>query len=109
MLRKGLLALTLIALTLNCCFAQKTLSVVNRDLIIRNLLLYEAYHEYCGWPSIARVANGDLLVTFTRTDEHLYPNGAAVLIRSKDNGKTWHPPQTIADCRARVCPYQGYR
>jgi hypothetical protein len=94
---KSVFALMLLLLAFTGCTAQNALRVVNRDLIIRNLILYEAYHEYCGWPSIARAANGDLLVTFTRTDEHLYPNGAAVLIRSEDNGTTWRLPQTIFD------------
>ena len=28
---------------------------------------------YCGWPSIVRANNGDLLVAFIRTEQHIAP------------------------------------
>ncbi len=52
---------------------------------------------YSAWPDLIRAANGDLLVTFCSTDEHLGPNGRATLLRSSDDGYTWSQPQTIYD------------
>lgn len=52
---------------------------------------------YPAWPDIIRAGNGDLLVTFCYTDEHLGPDGKAVMMRSTDNGHTWSDPVTIYD------------
>ncbi len=52
---------------------------------------------YPAWPDIVRAGNGDLLVTFCSTDEHLGPDGRAVMMRSTDNGHTWTEPGTIYD------------
>ncbi len=51
----------------------------------------------CAWPSIARTSGGDLIVLFTRTEEHLGPDGAILLSRSTDNGKTWLQPVVVFD------------
>ncbi|HNR67906.1 MAG TPA: sialidase family protein [bacterium] len=59
--------------------------------------IYSARSEYCAWPSIIRAANGDLLVTFCRSEEHLAPDGQIVLMRSSDNGLTWQGPHVIFD------------
>jgi sialidase-1 len=61
----------------------------------RNISIYEGRGEYCAWPSIARTADGDLIVMFTRSEEHLGPDGTILLSRSRDNGKTWASPQAI--------------
>jgi hypothetical protein len=44
-----------------------------------------------------RAANGDLLVLFTKTEEHLGPDGAIMSVRSTDNGKSWQPSSVIYD------------
>ncbi len=69
----------------------------NRADIIRHISVYESPSEYCAWPSIARTLGGDLVVMFTRTDEHLGPDGAILLSRSTDNGKTWLRPVVVLD------------
>lgn len=43
--------------------------------VIRHISIYESPSEYCAWPSIARTSERDLVVLFTRTEEHLGPNG----------------------------------
>jgi len=65
--------------------------------IIRHLIIYESPGEYCAWPSVARTAEGDLIVLFTKTEEHLGPDGAILLSRSTDKGKTWLRPVVILD------------
>jgi hypothetical protein len=71
--------------------------------ILRHFTIYGSGREYCAWPSITRAANGDLLVLFCETEEHLGPDGRILLMRSADNGKTWQGPQiaynTIIDDR----------
>jgi hypothetical protein len=53
---------------------------------------------YFGWPTIARMEDGTLVVASSglRT-EHVCPFGKTVLNFSKDDGKTWSPPQVIND------------
>lgn len=68
-----------------------------RAEVIRHINIYQSSSEYCAWPSIARTSGGDLIVLFTRTDEHLGPNGAILLSRSTDKGATWLKPSVILD------------
>ena len=53
---------------------------------------------YCGWPTLARNANGELFVVCSgRRESHVCPFGSVELIRSKDNGKSWSWPRTLYD------------
>lgn len=65
--------------------------------ILRHLSIYEKRDAYCAWPAIARTESGDIVVLFTRTEEHMAPNGEILLSRSTDNGDTWMPPEPIYD------------
>jgi sialidase-1 len=76
---------------------QDDIGLRTRADVIRHVSIYQAPSEYCAWPSIARTSGGDLVVLFTRTEEHLGPNGAILLSRSSDNGKTWLPPSVVLD------------
>jgi len=52
--------------------------------------------RYIGWPTIARTAEGELLIVFSGDREaHVCPFGKTQLVRSKDGGNTWSPPETI--------------
>ena len=66
-------------------------------VIERHLTIYEKRDEYCAWPAIARTADGDIVVLYTRTEEHLGPDGQILLSRSTDNGESWLPPVVIYD------------
>jgi hypothetical protein len=45
---------------------------------------------YCGWPSAAIAGNGDILVSYSGNRlMHVCPFGKAILVRSRDEGKTW--------------------
>ena len=65
--------------------------------ILRQLVIAETPGQYCAWPSVVRAANGDLLVLFTQTEEHLGPDGAILCVRSADNGVSWQSPRVIYD------------
>ena len=67
------------------------------DTIIEHLSIFQARGVYCAWPSVVRASNGDLLVAFTATEEHLAPDGRILMVRSTDNGHTWSAPDTLLD------------
>jgi sialidase-1 len=53
---------------------------------------------YFGWPGLARLNDGSLLVSSSGLrSEHVCPWGKTVLNASKDEGKTWSPPRVIND------------
>lgn len=59
------------------------------------------------YPSIARVANGSLLVLFTRQTATQEKDGLGdlLLVRSVDDGQTWLPPSVVyqgKDCEPRA-------
>src|SRR5439155_24788502 len=47
--------------------------------------------------SIARLGNGDLLVVYYDSPEHVSPAGRISLVRSRDAGRTWSAPTVIVD------------
>ncbi len=54
--------------------------------------------RYIGWPTVARIANGDLIAVFSGDrDSHVCPWGKVQMVRSSDGGETWTEPQTIAN------------
>lgn len=65
--------------------------------IVRHFCIYENKDKYCAWPAIARTAEGDIVVLYTRTEEHISPEGQIVLSRSRDNARTWEEPTVIFD------------
>jgi sialidase-1 len=53
---------------------------------------------YHGWPTLARRADGELLLAFSGGREaHVCPFGRVELMRSRDDGRTWGWPQVISD------------
>ncbi len=65
--------------------------------IIRHQTIYGDGRTYCAWPALTRAANGDLLVLFCESEEHLGPDGRILLMRSRDNGSTWQGPEVVYD------------
>lgn len=71
-----------------------------------DVIIYEDAKFYAAFPSIVRRPDGELLVAFRRAPErrrfgeantsHTDPNSYLVLVRSKDDGRTWsREPETI--------------
>jgi sialidase-1 len=54
--------------------------------------------DYHGWPTIARTAEGELLVVCSGGREsHVCPFGRVELIRSRNSGATWSYPRVVLD------------
>jgi len=54
--------------------------------------------SYHGWPTIARRANGGLLLVCSGgRRQHVCPFGRVELMRSHDNGQTWGWPRVVMD------------
>ncbi len=84
----------LLLLPLLLCFCSKK-NIQTPQTIIKHITVYGNDNDYCAWPSIAKTENGDILVGFCKTEEHLGPDGAIVYMRSKDNGETWQGPEVL--------------
>ncbi|QEG41636.1 sialidase family protein [Roseimaritima ulvae] len=55
-------------------------------------------HYYCGWPTLTRRANGELLVVWSGgRQQHVCPFGRVDMMRSNDDGETWSWPRTLLD------------
>jgi len=53
---------------------------------------------YHGWPTVARRADGELVLAFSGGREaHVCPFGRVELMRSHDDGRTWCWPQVLSD------------
>jgi hypothetical protein len=70
--------------------------VVAMSVERRSFVICKQPGRYIGWPTIARRADGELLVAFSGDREaHVCPFGKTQLVRSGDGGKTWSEPVTI--------------
>ena len=55
-------------------------------------------NHYHGWPTLARRANGELLLVCSGGREsHVCPFGQVELMRSRDDGETWSFPRVLLD------------
>lgn len=54
--------------------------------------------KYCGWPTLTRRKNGQLLVAWSGgREQHVCPFGRVDMMRSDDNGESWTWPRTLLD------------
>ncbi len=61
-------------------------------------VISEQPNIYHGWPTLARLRNGRLLVAYSGGREaHVCPFGRIELIRSTDDGQTWSWPEVVLD------------
>lgn len=84
-------------LFIGCIFMLPASAHSQPGRVIRTTAVYQKAGVYCAWPSLVCAANGDLLVAFTASEEHLGPDGQVLLVRSTDNGVTWGPADTLLD------------
>ncbi len=53
---------------------------------------------YCGWPTLTRRADGQLIVVFSGgREQHVCPFGRVDMMRSDDDGQSWTWPRTLMD------------
>jgi len=78
-----------------CAFAQPNLE--SNAGIISHQTLFQDDEIYAAWPALVRAPNGDILLAFIRTEQHLSPNAAIVTMRSRDQGITWSQPTVAYD------------
>jgi sialidase-1 len=63
---------------------------------IKTISLQPEY--YCGWPTVARRADGSLVVTWSgQRESHVCPFGVVQMMTSTDEGATWTWPRTLLD------------
>ncbi|MBT3276258.1 MAG: exo-alpha-sialidase, partial [Spirochaetales bacterium] len=56
------------------------------------------FFGYFGWPSIARMSDGTLVVAASGLrNAHVCPFGKTILCMSTDNGVSWTPPAVVND------------
>jgi hypothetical protein len=66
--------------------------------IVETKVISHQPHLYHGWPTLARRANGQLLLVCSGGREaHVCPFGRVELMRSDDNGETWSWPRVVMD------------
>ena len=65
----------------------KCVNVVDEGIVFSNP---DLVFGYCGWPSVAKAENGDLLAVYSGNRiMHICPYGKVMFQRSRDEGKTW--------------------
>lgn len=66
--------------------------------VLSHQVISQSPNLYCGWPTLTRRANGELILVFSGgREEHVCPFGRVDMMRSRDNGETWSWPRTIHD------------
>lgn len=62
---------------------------------LKKISTHQSYH---GWPTVARLAGGELLVVVSAGRErHVCPFGQVHMLRSNDDGATWAGPEILAN------------
>ena len=69
-----------------------------RAVIHETQVITDSPDIYCGWPTLTRRKNGQLLVVWSGgREQHVCPFGRVDMMRSDDDGKTWTWPRTLID------------
>lgn len=69
-----------------------------RALVHETRVITPQVEHYCGWPTVARRDNGELVVVWSGgREQHVCPFGRVEFMRSTDDGATWSWPRTVID------------
>ncbi|MCX6910942.1 MAG: sialidase family protein [Verrucomicrobia bacterium] len=84
--------------TASVFFTMRRASAAPAINVIETKVISQQPEYYCGWPTVARRRNGDLLVSWSGGREaHVCPFGRVEMMVSHDNGATWGWPQVLLD------------
>ena len=65
---------------------------------VRDVRTISTHRSYHGWPTVARLETGELLVVVSAGRErHVCPFGQVHLLRSSDDGRSWTGPEILAN------------
>ena len=94
----GLIALLVLTLATVGSAADVKTSAAPAFTLLDTRVISQQPETYCGWPTVARRANGELWVTWSGGREaHVCPFGQVVAMTSRDNGETWTWPRVLLD------------
>ena len=67
------------------------------EAVVHEIRTISSQRSYHGWPTIARLDNGELLVVSSAgREQHVCPFGQVHLMRSSDDGgRTWSEPMVL--------------
>lgn len=92
-------AASILAAVPNPASRQSSAAVPGQPSKVNDLIIYQHDQFYCAFPSVVCRPDGELLVAFRRAPDrkslgeernsHTDPNSYLVLVRSKDNARTW--------------------
>lgn len=86
-----------IALVLLGCFTLQS-QTVPAIRVVETKTITEQPQFYHGWPTLARRANGDLVLVYSGgRDYHVCPFGRVELMASRDDGANWTRPRVLVD------------
>lgn len=84
--------------TASVLFTVRRASAAPTINVIETKVISQEPEYYCGWPTVARRRNGDLLVSWSGGREaHVCPFGRVEMMVSHDNGASWCWPQVLLD------------
>ena len=66
---------------------------------MQNSIIYTNGWRHLHPADLIRLQNGELLVTAREASEHIASDGDVIMLRSKDEGKTWGEKQVIANIK----------
>ena len=86
------------AFTLGSAFVASKASAAPGFQVLDTKIISQQPEYYCGWPTVARRANGELWVSWSGGREsHVCPFGQVHSMTSRDNGETWTWPRVLHD------------
>lgn len=88
-MKTGLVLATVLGLAANCTHAEDA-------RILWTRVIASEPGRQCSWPSVAKCADGSVVVVFSGDREaHICPWGKVQMVKSADGGETWSKPRTI--------------
>lgn len=86
------------AVSASCLAAHASLASAGQAEVHEIRVISPTPDLYCGWPTLTRRSNGQLILVWSGgREDHVCPFGRVEMMRSDDDGKTWTWPRTLLD------------